>query len=64
MSDLERLQAENAKLKRQLDKAIDGLDCSCNVCPRTLELKDYYGHCRTEEVSCRDCWQKALEEVE
>ena len=63
MSDLERLEAEKARLKRQLDKVLEAIDNEAvdAPCPSTVGLKDSeWVPCLSQ---CGTCWRKALEEV-
>ncbi len=50
------LNAENSRLKRQLDKAIEGVKDP--LCPLEAGLSNF---CHLND--CGKCWRKALEEV-
>lgn len=50
------LKDENARLKRQLDKIIEGVRDP--VCPSEAGLSNF---CHLQD--CGKCWRKALEEV-
>ena len=60
-STVRNLAEENARLKRQLDKAVEG----AGGCPTSVGLTNTsrsISDC--PGMGCRECWHKALEEVE
>ncbi|MGE4272097.1 MAG: hypothetical protein AB7E31_04405 [Desulfitobacterium sp.] len=56
----EQLEAENARLKRQLDIVLTAIGYATSEvpCPGSAGLK------HTCQPNCETCWRKALEEVE
>ncbi len=60
---VEGLTTENARLKRQLDKAIEVLGTpDCDVCPNAFNLPEI--NCVDEEDICPKCWREALVNIE
>ncbi|CDX02163.1 Hypothetical protein DPCES_2276 [Desulfitobacterium hafniense] len=58
------LKDENARLKQQLEKALDGLSIGgMPTCPSAIGLGSQI-NCLKTDVECGACWRKALEEVE
>lgn len=63
MKSMSKNTDEIARLRRQLDKALDALGKQVGYggCPNQVGLKDVLG---CIGIGCRDCWENALSEVE
>lgn len=57
---IQKLKAENERLKRQLEKAIEALVHADDVCPAIVGLSEDECHKGNKHS---DCWHKALEGV-
>ena len=65
LTELEKLETENARLKMQLEKTIEVLGEHEASCPSSINLQDHEKCCSIKNVpSCKLCWRTALNSIE